>query len=154
MVVRFVCGASRRWRLGGLGRWRLGECPGKVWDRLEVCGGGNFRRGGVGFRLGLRRIPAKCRAISLRGVVGGIAGNLGEIGEGTLEDFGGVLGTGLLGEGEAEIRCFWVALREENGHALTRDSFWKTSSLFRDQFPFFSSLSLLKTHSQFPSLSA
>ena len=44
-VGRFVCRASWRWRLGGLGRWRLGECLGKVWGELGVCGAGNFRMG-------------------------------------------------------------------------------------------------------------
>ena len=79
---------------------------------MEVYGGGNFRRSGVGFSLGFRVPKAKGWAVSLCGVVGGIAGDLGEIGEGILGCSGGVLDAGLLGEAEAEVGCSWVDFGE------------------------------------------
>ena len=68
---------------------------------------------GVGFRLGLRRMEAKCWGRSLCGMVGEVAGGLGEIGGRILGCSGGVLGAGSLGKGEAEVGCFWVDFREE-----------------------------------------
>ena len=154
VVGRFVCGASRRGRLGGLGRWRLGECPGKVWDRLEVCGGGNFRRGGVGFRLGLRQIPAKCRAGFSAGRKGEVAGGSSEIRGWILGCSGGVLDAGSLEEGEAEVRRFWVDFRgvldalslgAASGKPLP--SFWDQNPPLLLSFP-------PEKHSESPSLSA
>ena len=48
---------------------------------------------------------------SLCGMVGEVAGDLGEIGEGILEDFGGVSGFGLLWKDGRKVGCFWMDFR-------------------------------------------
>ena len=89
--------------------------------RWTVAVGISEGRGG-GFGVSFRRFPAECGLVFDAERRGRVAGGLGEVGGGILEDFGGVSGFGLLCEEEAEVRCFWVDFRGGNGSlSLARD---------------------------------
>ena len=58
------------WDTEGLERWGFSESKGGFWDGLEVCGVGNFGRGGDGFWDGLKGCFGCCWVSSGSGMGG------------------------------------------------------------------------------------
>ena len=66
---------------------------------------------------------------SLCGILGEVAGDLGEIGEGIPEDFGGVPGFGLLWKDGRKVRRFWVVFSGRKVLSLSGNSLESSVSL-------------------------
>ena len=65
------CGGCSVLELWGLERWGFSELLGRVWaDGVEVCGVGNFGRGGDGFWDGLKGCFGCCWVSSGSGMGG------------------------------------------------------------------------------------